>query len=375
MSSALIAQTYSVTDEGTVYTCGGTFNAGSITAGEMYTYTICSDGATSDNHISIYLDSWNVPTGDLLCVYDGPNSSSSLLGCYDGSNWGANHAFTATPANLSGCLTFVFTASGSSASWSGAISCNFSCQPFSAVFDYSVPEVDASGLFTDICPGDEIVFSGSGNYYMNDTLYHQDDANCTFTWYFGDGSEAVGQTVTHTYSGVEGYNISLIIEDQFGCYNINEIENRVRVSTPPTFTGTFLDPDTVCIGDLATLTGIVNPTEGTNAQETVIAGTTYLPDGDGDSYSTSLMMTTFDANQSLTDINDLEGICVNMEHSYLGDLVISITCPNGTQVILEDQGGGSTFLGEPVDIDDPNQPGVGWDYCWSPNPTYDVMSV
>ncbi|MBU1901905.1 hypothetical protein KKG82_06105, partial [Patescibacteria group bacterium] len=63
-----------------------------------------------------------------------------------------------------------------------------------------------------------------------------------------------------------------------------------------------------------------------------------------------------------------------MEHSYLGDLGIVISCPNGTSITLKEYpGGSSTFLGEPIDNDANLNMGVGYDYCWHSNPTYGTM--
>jgi hypothetical protein len=54
----------------------------------------------------------------------------------------------------------------------------------------------------------------------------------------------------------------------------------------------------------------------------------------------------------------------------MGDIVISFTCPNGQSIIVHQQGGSGTFLGEPVDILGPADPaGVGYDYYWSPTAT------
>ncbi|MBI4645845.1 MAG: proprotein convertase P-domain-containing protein [Bacteroidia bacterium] len=370
----IVYSQYTITQGGTVNTCSGTYTAGSYVANQSYTFTICGTGLTDNNHVSIFFTAWDVPSPNLMCVYDGPDATYDLLGCYDNSNWGADHAFTATPANLSGCITMVFTPSNTTSSWSATLNCIFSCQPFLANLDYTIPAVGPDGIYTDICLGEPITFSGSGDYYMNDTLYHQEDGQCTFTWFFGDGTSATGQTVTHTYTTIEGFNISLVITDQNDCVNLNELDNRVRVSTIPNFVGTDILPDDICIGETVDLHGVVNPAQGSNEPDTVVAGMTYLPDGNGASYSTSLIMTIFEPGQFLEDINDLLGICVNMEHSYLGDLVISITCPDGTQVILEDQGGGGTFLGEPIDVDDPNQVGVGWTYCFTPTATNGTLN-
>ena len=105
-------------------------------------------------------------------------------------------------------------------------------------------------------------------------------------------------------------------------------------------------------------------------------GTLYLPDGNGDSYTTSINVTGFPSNATLTSASDFQGVCLNMEHSYLGDLDIQLTCPNGTTVDLVQSIGigtpGSTFLGDAAD-GTLGTPGVGWVYCWTPTPTFGTM--
>ncbi len=102
--------------------------------------------------------------------------------------------------------------------------------------------------------------------------------------------------------------------------------------------------------------------------------TTYLPDGSGVSYTTTIMVEGYSADQTINSVNEFLGVCVNMEHSYLGDLVISLTCPNDTTVILENQGGGGVNLGIPMQGDGTG-PGAGYDYCWNSNPQFNLMSL
>lgn len=46
----------------------------------------------------------------------------------------------------------------------------------------------------------------------------------------------------------------------------------------------------------------------------------------------------------------MEDVCIDIEHSYLGDLNIVLICPNGQQVTLHQYpGGGGTYLGNPWD--------------------------
>ncbi len=102
--------------------------------------------------------------------------------------------------------------------------------------------------------------------------------------------------------------------------------------------------------------------------------TVYLPDGSGVSYTTYIYVSGYAPGTTITSPFDLVSVCVNMEHSYLGDLVISLTAPDGTTIVLQAQGGSNTYLGEPIDEPNDGIPGVGYDYCWTPNPLYGTMT-
>ena len=111
------------------------------------------------------------------------------------------------------------------------------------------------------------------------------------------------------------------------------------------------------------------PTEGSFSIQGVRSDSLALPDGTGVAYSTSISFTEFAPGQTLQNIDDLYGICVNMEHSWMRDLEISISCPNGNAVILHDHPcncGSGVHLGEPIAGDGINPvPGEGYNYCWT----------
>ncbi|PIP53851.1 MAG: hypothetical protein COX07_08510 [Bacteroidetes bacterium CG23_combo_of_CG06-09_8_20_14_all_32_9] len=111
------------------------------------------------------------------------------------------------------------------------------------------------------------------------------------------------------------------------------------------------------------------------------AGTTFLPDGEpGVSYSTSINISGFAPGQTLTNISQFQSVCLTMEHSFIGNIDIFLEAPNGTQIELKQQPGGSeTNFGEPV-ASGPNDtqgydttPGIGYTYCFTSSPTYGTM--
>jgi subtilisin-like proprotein convertase family protein len=125
---------------------------------------------------------------------------------------------------------------------------------------------------------------------------------------------------------------------------------------------------------------------GCKAEALVVGGvfdadTTFLPDGSGVTYTTQIPINGFDAGQTLDNMSQLQQICATMEHSYLGDLSLSIISPSGQVVVLKEQnGGGSCNLGIPFAsgaVDGANSnltdPGTGYEYCWNTSPNYMTM--
>ncbi|MDA3912100.1 MAG: T9SS type A sorting domain-containing protein [Bacteroidales bacterium] len=105
--------------------------------------------------------------------------------------------------------------------------------------------------------------------------------------------------------------------------------------------------------------------------------TVPLPDGNGVSYYAPIEVSGYNANQTIIALTDIVSLCANLEHSFLGDLVIELHCPNGQYTTLQAQGGSGTFLGEPIDngyADSNSVAGVGYDYCWSYNPSLPTLT-
>jgi len=386
LTASLQAQSY-IMDGSPINDCDGFFldsggSGGGYGPNENFTTTICSDGISS-THIQMIFSGTNIATGDVLCFFDGNNVGAPLLSCNTDYPPGNPFIIQATASNPSGCVTITFNSDGTEEDlgWSADINCITSCQTIFATLTSTDPlimPVDTGWI--DICPGDGVFFEGAGIYPQNGVSYEHSDLTSSFSWNFGDGSTSEGPTAFHTFEEPGGYIVELKIEDQLGCKNINFINQRVRVSPPPNFDLSSELEESICAGDtinLAAAIGMIDstselsvtPTTGSFQSAGVLSDSLFLPDGNGDCYSTSIFFSDFLPSQVLTDVNDVTSICVVMEHSYMGDMVITLTCPDGTEVLLHDQGGGGTYLGEPIDDEAILDPGVGYLYCWTANTT------
>ncbi len=166
-------------------------------------------------------------------------------------------------------------------------------------------------------------------------------------------------------------------------------------------------PDELCAGDSALIT--VGVAAGSTIQvlrgESTLSESAriFLPDGqycepNGCSYRSELEFSGFDHDAHISDINDIRYVMLNIEHSYIGDIYINITCPNTQSADILRYGGSgssncnssiaatsrgwqsgsnvstSTYLGIAADHEGSevcdstnqyNEPGTGWRYCWS----------
>ena len=138
-------------------------------------------------------------------------------------------------------------------------------------------------------------------------------------------------------------------------------------------------------------------------------GRVFLPDGIpcGEpatcTYRSPVTFDNFPPGQTVTSVEDIVYVRLNMEHSFIGDLYVGIRCPNGTRATLMRFNGstspcrdtiptdarswhsgsnvsGGTNLGLPNagnstteykcdSTHADNVPGTGWNYCWSDNTT------
>lgn len=371
LGSPARGQVFSIAD-GNITTCVGAIvdsggqGAVGYSNNENYTATICSDTpgqSISLSFVTFNLSAAGTPPADNLMIYDGPSAADPLLGVFTGNQL-QGQIISASFANASGCLTLVFTSNDNGTGvWAAAITCYTPCLPPTAVADMGET---APAL---VCIGEDLTFDCSASFAAPGFNIVQQD------WDFDDGTTATGAVVSHSFDAPGEYVVQLTITDNNGCTNTNLVDLQVFAGTTPLFTGTTPDLS-VCQGGTIDLLGVATPVTWSAMPSIDFGAGVYLPDNVGQTFSSQLTYGFFPPGSTLTNVNDLLGICVDMEHSFMGDLVISITCPSGQSVVLHQQGGGGTYIGGANWNDDNNpQPGTCWNYCWSPNATQGTFAA
>lgn len=369
-------------------------------SGESYTFTICPDLSTSGPKIrASFANSpgftWDVHSSDMLYVYDGPDATAPLLGSYNNANAPGGFAHTASWANTSGCLTFVFVSDGADqgTGWEANVQCFSPPQDIDMHVEAFINGTAGNDIFpldtgyVDICQGDSVLIVAKPLFpYSSENNsgagYSQNIDNVTYLWEFSDGSVGPdNDSVWFNPSNQGGYYVNLTIEDSE--YNNATIKFKIRTSTTPLFTGTGPLEDTVCFNQNTELFGGVTSTDtvGVNVPQGSFqlggefAGLTFLPDGSNNEYTTSINMSGFPPGSTIQSAGDIVQMCVDMEHSFLGDLEMWLECPDGTEITIFNSyssggyipggfGGGGVFLGEPEDSGG-SGPGNGYEYCFS----------
>jgi len=174
--------------QGTLYDSGGPNNYADNTS---VSTTIAPVGASS---VVLTFSQFDFETGyDYLKIYDGPSTSSTLIGIYDGTNLPNGGTITAN----SGSVTLLqetdmgLTKAGFVASWQ----CNFTAVP--PVCNFAVND-------TANCSG-EMKFT---DLSLNGPT--------SWLWSFGDGVTSNLQNPIHNYSQSGLYSVSLISSNAFG---------------------------------------------------------------------------------------------------------------------------------------------------------------
>ncbi|WP_192901722.1 proprotein convertase P-domain-containing protein, partial [Psychroflexus aestuariivivens] len=355
-------------ENGSIQACEGSFfdsggADGNYSANENFVFTICPDDPDLKSVIS-FTEFIITNNNDFLTIYDGddPDNDPELV-TLTGDEVSAGEdalVFTASDDNPTGCLTFVFDSDFSfeNSGWAAEISCREPCPDVEADIVSISPSVQVEDDLYRVCQDEVITFVGDG-VFSNDN-----GEPAIYTWTL-NGQEFEGQTITNTFGGPDFVEVVLTVDYEF-CPESNDFKTVfLQVGTEPDFTGTEASVNEVCEGDPFQLIGEAQTVEFEQECTPPVSGQTFLPDGNGVSYETCITVECFADSQVVQSTSDLVDVFANIEHSYTGDLDISITSPNGTEVFLFTQSGGGNFFGEPIDNDADLSPGIGYTYSWT----------
>ena len=425
--------------------------------------TLDTSHCEGERAMGLYFDQFDIDPGDTLFIYDGPSINSPLLfACNNSLNPQIQTTVFASPINLSGKLTLRFKTNGDGNTGSGFhinVQCRDKCETIIPVID-SFYYKTRNGVIVDtgytrwvriidtnwnadstdftldsqifkgihLCLGEGVIFSAHGEYtqYYG---YQPSDGWSMFEWNFGNGDDSAGIALTRVparYRDLDCYDVTLRITDSRGCRSTILESAKVRVAQNPIKTLYDLNP--ICTTDSVIVsTGVgEGMTIGTRlitfgkTKSRSIDCKTFIPDGQNQNcaqedaehcFRASITFDDFPAGRVVQSASDICSICINMEHSYLGDVGGRIICPTDKKVALwygtvnKDQllppdsaripgtyNGGGHYLGivyggsNDGNGDDLscsvgnakcdsicNMYGVGFDYCFSKNANYTLV--
>ena len=479
LDAAVHNTTRPVADGGTrIYDDGyntGTNTNSPYSRGQDYWVTIF--GSCDTPLVFVYrIEMADIAAGDTLFVYDGPDINSPLIWyTTNGEFFPRTANVFASPSNVAQMLTLRLKTAAAGAGVPPAgmgfrilVDCAKPCESITPyidsifyktrngvmyefgrvkkLYDYdtvmvydediqdSVPVVDSTPFMgVNLCRGDGVIFTGHCDYSYATGWYTPTDSTSFFQWDLGMGDtiQGVGMTSVHydQYYNLSCYEVVLKVSDVKGCIAATAANVRVRLAQNPLKTlftlADICNRDSLPVnmgydGDNATLTlrriDFVDITSKTNEVRT------FIPDGPAcpgtNCYVAPVEFSEFPNGATVTSAGDICSVCVNYEHSFMGDYSLAITCPtygnpayppgHGKAILklkesvpaggsgtpgTEDfhpggtGAGGGRFTGIPyggaVDncgdgggaCDSLTNPfGIGWTYCFSRNAMYTLVS-
>ncbi len=350
-----------------VIACGGFLTDDGLQASDYSpnsndTTVVCPDPAIPLDQIStLSFNVFDLGFGDQLSIFNGNSVNAPLMGTFQGTDI-VTQSFYST--DVSGCLTVVFIsdADASVGNFSAEITCGIPCANPQVNITLNQPDFQP----TRICQGEAVVFDASGTQFFNGATY------VSHEWQFGDGTIDTSSwpVVSHSFADQGGYVVELLVTDANGCTNSVLPDILVFASTTPNIDlATSESDNTICTGVPLDVEAAFETVTWTNVPEPNLGGAIFIPDDQTQCFSDTLNFTGFDGGLTIQSPADFQDIFVNMEHSFMGDFVITLYCPDGSAMVLHQQGGSGTHLGEPIDVDTDLSPGIGYDYFWTPTAT------
>ena len=418
-------------------------------------FVVLTAQCSGDNVMRLLLATAVIDPHDTLFLYDGNSVNAPILCVVNNNNTTAvGQYFYPSALNTTGCITVRFKCAGAAGGSEGGDGFSLLCQCalpcvtiapslqthyykarngviydstmtigerfmvdtlWTVVVDDSVdpPLRDTTGfdtihtMFTGlyICLGDSLILKGRGEYGTG--IYSPNDRTTTFTWNWGDGDTlSFGGMVYggHKYRDVGCFDVSLRLTDYIGCQSSSMAQARVLISPNPIKTifplPNLCNVDSFLVnvgyeGDDATLTFQHISFSRTASKTNPVR--TFIPDGPrcpelGTCYVAPVMFNEFPTGRAVVSKDDICSVCVEMEHTFIGDFRAAVVCPSGKRAILKygnpsydpdapqgyPHGSGMDFgyiQSNNNGCDSLNNIfGDGLEYCWSRNEQYTLVT-
>ncbi len=394
-----------------------------------YTFTICPTRKTTDplyvKRTKVNFEEFSLGQGDVLRAYSGRTINPlTQLSVENTSNFTGNFlenkSIFANLSDTSGCITFnlITDTAITSTGFKAYADCIDRCQRVIADLDTVFTKYDTLGNISnhliktitdsvysdldstwtyntyrtvDFCEGDLIALTAKPQFPDNNSYYNQSINNCIYYWSFGDryyDTINYNNMVGHIWNEPKAYKLELSVLDTsfsylngVGCKSENDINTIIRISQNPI--KSVKAPVEICSGTPFMLnvgydtnsTIVIDSIKRVEKMTGIFDSIVFIPDGPNCPslfMETSIFFDEFLPNETFDSINDLRSVCINMEHSFVGDLSIELYCPNGQKTILKhfNYTGGSD-MGIPgygnsgCEMSLTNLPGTGWTYCYS----------
>lgn len=403
-----------------LYDSGG--STGNYDTNSYVWRAFCPDNANS--RMSLTFEQFDIHPSDSIEIYSGIGLGGSIHSTGTNVPFFTNQdllgqTVIAYPTDPTGCLT-VKISSGkflTAPGFKAKLECVSYCQyPVAALdtffykispdgtktkfairrFSDTVFNITDSNLYDvvnykaiDICKGDSIQIVAKTIFPENNLSYHQSDSNLIYYWNFGDvnlDTVYFSNTVNYSWPEVSGYDLALTVEDTLhgGCKSRLPIDTRIRIARNPIKTVAPI-PD-MCSGEVFTFNVGYSANNTIKIDSIIFArgsserfdSVVFIPDGPNcqlpggsQCYEAPVTFDEFLPGAVLNTVDELFSICMNIEHSFIGDLSFEIVCPSGEAVILKHfthSGGAHLGISYKPDngcLPQNNPQGTGWTYCFS----------
>jgi gliding motility-associated-like protein len=171
---------------------------------------------------------------------------------------------------------------------------------------------------------------GTATQFTNTT-----NGNYTYNWNFGDGFTSNLENPTHTYTASGPHSVTLLLTTvPGGCQNAaTQVVNVTPLPTVDAGIG-----GSVCPGNCITLNGSTNATGSVGPTSFSNTADFNIPDGSIVGVSSPIVVSG--VFPTVFAVGSIASVCLNIDHTFDGDLDIFLQAPDGTRIDLSSDNGG-----------------------------------